>query len=375
MKLIPFVLIVLAFSFLFKANLIKGPSPALAEPPPQASAASIAPLNESHALLQDEVNNIDIFKKRSPSVVFVNNVQTQRDFWNMIEEDIPVGAGTGFVWDDKGHIVTNFHVVQGSDKVSINLKDGTTLEAKIVGLYDKKDIAVLKVDPSKIKTDGFSNHIADSSHLQVGQKVLAIGNPFGLDQTLTTGVISALDRTMPSIGGVTIRDMVQTDASINRGNSGGPLIDSAGRLIGMNTAIASPTGVSAGIGFAVPSNTIVRIVNQIIKSGKVTQPGLGIGFVPTNVSRAYRINGVVVQQVQPGSGAHKAGIQGLRRGTNHRIELGDIITAIDEEKIEDYDDLYNILSNKKVGDTVKVTTQRDGKKRTVDVTLSEISSH
>lgn len=374
MKKILFVALAILGGYLAKLNISLNTNQAAAQTVVPAKPA-IQPLNESKAMLQDELNNIDIFKQRSPSVVFVNNVQTQADFWNMVAEDVPVGAGTGFVWDDKGHIVTNFHVVQGSDKVTINLKDGTTLDAKIVGYFDKKDIAVLKVDSSKVKAEGFSSHVADSSQLQVGQKVLAIGNPFGLDQSLSTGVISALDRPMPSIGGVTIKDMIQTDASINRGNSGGPLIDSSGRLIGMNTAIASPTGTSAGVGFAVPSNTIIRIVSQLIKSGKVTQPGLGIAMVPSNISKHYGVTGVVIQQVQPGSGAERAGLQGLKRGRNRRIEIGDIVVNVENEKIADYDDLFNALSKYKVGDVVKVTVLRGRDKKTVDVKLSEVSSH
>ena len=205
--------------------------------------------------------------------------------------EIPQGTGSGFVWDQDGHIVTNFHVVQEGDRANVTLNDGSTYPATIVGTTPDKDIAVLKIDapPQKL----LPLPIGQSSNLKVGQKVLAIGNPFGLDQTLTTGVISGLGREIKSVSGRPIHDVIQTDASINPGNSGGPLLDSSGRLIGINTAIYSPSGANAGIGFAVPVDTVNQIVPQLMKFGKITRPGLGISILADQIAQQNRIDGVV----------------------------------------------------------------------------------
>ncbi len=323
------------------------------------------------ALLPEEENTIRLFKEASPSVVFITNIAVGQSS-NLDEFAIPQGQGSGFVWDDKGHIVTNFHVVQGGDAFLVTLRDQTQLEAKIVGLEPRKDIAVLKVTKNLEKLKPVK--VGDIESLQVGQMAVAIGNPFGLDHTLTHGVISALGREVQGIGGVTIRDMIQTDAPINPGNSGGPLLDSSGQLIGMNTQIYSRSGGSSGIGFAVPVHHIKRIVGQLVAYGKVIQPGIGITIL-TAGQKYYLIGdaeGVVINQVTPGGPAAKAGLRGLRRLPSGRVILGDVIVGVEKHAVKDYDDLYNALDRYKVGDEVSVKVLRDGKTVAVRVTLINV---
>lgn len=333
-------------------------------------------------LLPSEKNTIEIFKSSSPLVVSVDSTQIASDFFSMQYKEVPAGSGTGFLWDNKGHVITNFHVIQNVSRGShifITTKDGTRHKAKIVGSEPRKDIAVLKIKNFKPDTHGFSKKIADSKKLVVGQKVLAIGNPFGFDLTLTQGIISALNRSMPSLlQQYTIRGMIQTDASINPGNSGGPLINSLGELVGMNTSIISGSGSSAGIGFAVPSNTIKRIASQIIKHGEVIQPGLGITYIDgygKNLLKryyGYDIKGVIINEAK--GNAKKAGIKGLETTRNGRVVLGDIITKVDHKEVDDIDDLYNILSEHNVGDSVNVGIKRQGKFLTKMVVLQKLKS-
>jgi S1-C subfamily serine protease len=288
-------------------------------------------------------------------------------FWGPAVE-VPAGSGSGFVWDQNGHIVTNFHVVDGARALTVRLEGEKSFEAKVVGAEPRKDIAVLKINAPKAELVPIRVAPAKAA-LEVGQKAIAIGNPFGLDHTLTTGIISALGRQVDGAGGVTIRDMIQTDAAINPGNSGGPLLDSSGQLIGMNTMIFSKSGTSAGIGFAVPSATIARIVPQIIKSGKVEQVGLGIQLDPAQrLERRSGIRGVIVTGVIPGGSAEKAGLRGLTE-TDQGLVLGDVITGIDGTRIDDYDALYNTLDGKKAGEKVKVEVLRNKEKVQVDLEL------
>lgn len=322
--------------------------------------------------LPDEKNTVEIFKRTSSLVVNVSNHRYARvNFFSDDITEVPAGTGSGFVWDSSGHIVTNFHVIQGADKVVVSFGDGKTYGAKIVGVEPRKDVAVLKLDSWDRKLDGLPH--ANSSELQVGQKAIAIGSPFGLDQTLTTGVVSALGRSIPGIGQVTIRDMIQTDASINPGNSGGPLLDSRGYLIGMNTMIFSKSGTSAGIGFAVPVNTIKRVVGQIIKFGRVKQPALGVSVFSDDVMRQLGLEGVLIRSVIPGSGAQSAGLKGTSRDRAGNIILGDIIVAINGQKIRNYDDLYNSLENMAIGQTVEVEILRDNKRLKFSLKLTEIN--
>jgi len=282
--------------------------------------------------------------------------------------EIPQGTGSGFVWDQTGHIVTNFHVVQAGDRASVTLKDGTTYPAQIVGTAPDKDVAVLKIDapPQKL----LPLPIGQSATLKVGQKVLAIGNPFGLDQTLTTGVISGLGREIKSVSGRSIFDVIQTDASINPGNSGGPLLDSAGRLIGINTAIYSPSGANAGIGFAVPVDTVNSIVPQLLKYGKLTRPALGIQPVPDQVAIQNGIDGVAILGVNPGGAAEKAGLGAVTQRADG-FGLGDLIVKIDTMEIHRSSDLFHALDSHKVGDEIEVTVVNRGHRRTVKLVLQE----
>jgi S1-C subfamily serine protease len=321
------------------------------------------------ALIEDEKNTIAIVKQNSNSVVYITNIQYVRDFFYN-QEQVARGTGSGFIWDNNGHVVTNYHVIEDGDAFLITLPDQKHLKARLVGKEPNKDIAVLRIEGS---TAGLKPiKVGSSSNLMVGQKVIAIGNPFGFDYTVTTGIVSALGRQIMGVGGVTIRDMVQTDASINPGNSGGPLLDSDGELIGMNTVIYSTTGTSSGVGFAVPVDTIKRVVPQIIKHGKVIRPGIGITMLHPQSARRLDVEGVVVREVSSGSPAYRAGIRGIARDRYGRWYIQDVIVGIDNYKITSYDDLYNALDNYRIGDEVTVTLMRDGKRRKVNIRLIRI---
>lgn len=325
---------------------------------PPASGEGVPSLSPG-ALTEDERNTMAVFRTAAPSTVFVTQKRVVVDYLSGASEETPAGSGTGFVWDDQGHIVTNFHVVQGAQVLEVMLQDQQTFEAKVVGVEPRKDIAVLKIDapPSALRAIRLPP-AGTSTSVEVGQKAIAIGNPFGLDHTLTRGTISALGRKVQGIGGVTIRDMIQTDAAINPGNSGGPLLDSAGQLIGMNTMIFSRSGSSAGIGFAVPASTIARIVPQIIRTGRAEQVGLGIEIDPgQRLERRASIPGVIVLGVSPGSPAEKAGLVGVRQ-TRRGIALGDVIVGVADRKVASYDDLYNALDGRKPGEKVAVNVRR-----------------
>ncbi|MCP4216665.1 MAG: trypsin-like serine protease [bacterium] len=321
------------------------------------------------ALTEDEKNTIDIVKKTSNSVVFITNIKLVRHYYFQ-DRQVARGSGSGFIWDDRGHIVTNYHVIEDGDIFAVTLSNQEHRRARLVGKEINKDIAVLKIEGS---LEGLHPvQTGSSSNLQVGRKVVAIGNPFGFDHTVTTGIVSALGRQMMGVGDVTIRDMIQTDASINPGNSGGPLLNSDGQLIGMNTMIYSSTGTSTGIGFAVPVDTIKKIVPQIIKYGKVIRPGLGISMLPDKYARRLDIKGVIVMEVHRSSAAYSAGIRGLERNRYGQIYARDIIVAIDNFKITSYDDLYNALDNFRVGDEVTLTLQREERLRKVRIRLVSI---
>ena len=318
------------------------------------------------ALTEDEQNTIEIVRKTKSAVVFITNIRTVRTGF-FSSEQMAGGTGSGFIWDTQGHIVTNAHVIEDGDIFMVTLADQTQKRAKLVGKEIYKDIAVLKIDESS--PDMLPMVPGTSASLQVGQKVVAIGNPYGFDHTVTTGIVSALGRNMLGFGEVTIRGMIQTDASINPGNSGGPLLDSDGRLIGMNTMIYSRSGSSAGIGFAVPVDTIKKIVPQIIRHGQVIRPGIGITPVPDQLLRRYNIKGAVIYYVLEGSEAARKGLQGLRQDSWGRVLLGDIIVAVDDKPVSSFDDLYNILEAYSIGDTVRLTLERNGRKRTVSIRL------
>ncbi len=315
-------------------------------------------------LLDSEKALINIYKESSASVVNVTNIKAVGDpFFGFIEK-IPAGQGSGFIWDDDGHIVTNFHVVEGGEDFQISFyNDKKTYKAKIVGVAPRKDIAVLKLE----KLPPFLKAIkkGSSKSLQVGQFAIAIGNPFGLDHSMSRGIISALGRKIEGIGKVTINNMIQTDAAINQGNSGGPLLNSNGELIGMNTMIYSPSGTNAGLGFAVPSDTINRIVPQLIEHGKIIRPSLGITVLDDDIKeRFFGDKGVAVLEVISGSPADKAGIKGLSRGRRGQIFKGDLILKINDKEVNSYDDIYHVFDTYKVGDLVEVTVKKEEKGNT-----------
>ncbi len=326
---------------------------------------------EGEALLEYERNTISVFEKSASSVVFITNKAIRRSFFSLNAMEIPQGTGSGFIWDDKGHIVTNYHVIQGANILTVTLEDRSTHKAEVVGVEPSKDLAVLKIDVGAKKLPGLP--VGSSDKLKVGQKVLAIGNPFGLDQTLTVGTLSALGREINAINNRTIHNVIQTDAAINPGNSGGPLLDSYGRLIGVNTAIFSPNGANAGIGFAVPVDTVKRIVPQLIKYGKVIRPGMGVSLVDDSIARRFNIVGVMIGRVNPESSAEAAGLRGVAKDRHGNLILGDVIIGVKGIKIRNYDELAYALEQCKVGETVEVEVYRGGKKLKLKVKLQQVN--
>lgn len=322
---------------------------------------SVRPFGLS-ALTEDEENTIAVVKRNVNAVVFITNIQYSRDLFFGAHE-VQRGTGTGFIWDSQGHIVTNYHVIEDGDAFMVTCPNRKNFKAKLIGREPGKDIAVLKVEQGQ--GDFTPVDTGSSGSLRVGQKVIAIGNPFGFDHTVTTGIVSALGRNIQGYGGITIRNMIQTDASINPGNSGGPLLNSDGELIGMNTMIYSSTGTNAGIGFAVPADTIKKIVPQLIKFGKVIRPGIGVSFLGDEYARRYGIEGAVIIEVPRSSEAHRAGIRGIGRDRYGRLYVGDVLVGIDNIKISSYDDLYNALDSYRIGDTVTLTLERNDKRRKI----------
>jgi S1-C subfamily serine protease len=321
------------------------------------------------ALAPDEVANIDVFRKVSPSVVHITTLASQREMFTLNVQQVPRGTGTGFVWDDDGHIVTNFHVIQGGNAARVTLADQSTHAARLVGAFPDRDLAVLKIDAPAAKLPPIS--VGASRDLRVGQRVYAIGNPFGLDQTLTTGIVSALNREIESFNQRTIRGVIQTDAAINPGNSGGPLLDSAGRLIGVNTQIASPSGASAGIGFAIPVDEVNRIVPHLIRDGRFVRPAIGVTAGPASLQRSLKLPpGIPLVQVAPGSPAARAGLIPFRRGPQGEVLAGDVITAVADEPVADLDDMLTLLERRQPGDTVTFSVWRNGQSRKVGVPLA-----
>lgn len=319
------------------------------------------------SLAQDEKSTIELFKLVSPSVVYITSIAVQRDFFSFRALEIPQGTGSGFVWDENGYIVTNFHVIKDAQSAEVTLADSSTWKAKLVGFEPDKDLAVLKIGAPKRLLRAIT--VGTSSDLEVGQKVFAIGNPFGFDQTLTTGVISGLGREIESVTRRPIQGVIQTDAAINPGNSGGPLLDSSGRLIGINTAIVSPSGAYAGIGFAVPVDVVNRMVPQIIRYGKVQKPVLGVTIAEDHVVKRLGVAGVLIFTVKPGGAADKAGVRPTRRDRRGRIVLGDLIVAVDNKKVSDSKDLFRILDTHNIGDMVRLRIRRPDGEINLDVRL------
>ena len=338
-------------------------------PEAEDDTPNMADLNGRKDLQPTERHTIKLFERATSSVVFITTSTVRRDYWSSNIQEVPRGTGSGFVWDKDGHIITNFHVIKGANRAQVTLADQTTWSASLVGHAPEKDLAVLKIDAPKNKLRPIPVGMSDD--LLVGQSVYAIGNPFGFDQTLTTGVISALGREINGVDGAPIRDAIQTDAAINPGNSGGPLLDSSGRLIGVNTSIYSPSGAYAGIGFSIPVDAVRWVVPELIKNGKILRPTLGIQLATPRIQQQLGIEGILVMKVFQGTGADAAGLKSTYRDQQGYVVLGDVITAMDDTKIVDRNDLRLALEKYKPGDEVMLSILRDEKKMQVKLRLDE----
>lgn len=359
------ILLILMAGFLWRAEFARFTRTSLRNP-----QTPDKPIVARGDLAADELATIELFKQASPSVVHIMNLKVQRDLDNAGADalGIPQGSGSGFIWDDAGYIVTNFHVIESAQAAKVILTDRSQWDARIVGTAPDKDIAVLKIGAEAERLSPV--RCGTSKNLQVGQKVFAIGNPFGLDQTLTTGVIGGLGREIPSVTGRPIQGVIQTDAAVNPGNSGGPLLDSAGLVIGVNTQIVSPSGGSAGIGFAVPIDPLLWIVPQLIRHGKVERIGMGISmFDDAITTRRFGLEGVIVNEVFPGTPAAAAGIRSTILEGIILKRLGDLIVAVDGKPVRGTLDLYRILDQCKAGETVTVTVRREKGEIELPVTL------
>lgn len=332
----------------------------------QSTPTRPRPVDPRGPLLEAESLLVRRFKEAQPSVAYITTKEVRQDVFGMRQYEVTAGAGSGFVWDASGHVVTNFHVIQGASRAIVTLWDGSTHAAELVGTAEDKDLAVLRIQEPPGKLHPIP--LGVSKDLQVGQMVIAIGNPFGLDQTMTTGIVSALGRSMQSPSGRAIRDVIQTDAAINPGNSGGPLLDSAGRLIGVNTAIQSPSGASAGIGFAVPADTVNRVVPQLIAKGKLERPDLGFEPLAERwLSRFGEKEGVMVLEVRPGGAADRAGLQGATQDRRGRVFPGDLIVGANGKSIRTYDELLDAAEALSPGQTLVLDIKREGKRITVNL--------
>jgi S1-C subfamily serine protease len=368
------ILVIALGSALFAAISVAGFQQLSRHFQPFGSASTATPSNITDpSLATDEQNNIEVYKAASPGVVYIQSTTMVRDFFGMFSQPVE-GAGSGSVIDEQGDILTNYHVIANAEKLTVSFGSGKNYPARVVGRDPDTDLAVIRL----LETPKESLTIVpmgDSDRLIVGQKVLAIGNPFGLDRTLTTGVISGLQRPIRAENGRQIEGAIQTDASINPGNSGGPLLDSHGRMIGINSQIESPSGASAGVGFAIPVSIAKRIVPQLVRNGEIRRPDLGIRSrdVDALSSQAQLpvSYGVIIWSAQPGGAAANAGLRGLVQTEDGDVELGDIIVGVDGTKVGNYDDLYKILDKHQIGDTISVEVIRRGKRMSVPVRLTE----
>ena len=320
-------------------------------------------------LASEEKTAVEIFRNNSPAVVYITTIELRRNLFNLNVYEIPKGTGSGFIWDREGRIVTNYHVIEDANRVEVTLADQSVWKGVIVGVAPDKDLAVLRISAPAEKLRTLP--IGESHNLLVGQKVFAIGNPFGLDQTMTSGIVSALGREIQAVTGRTIQGVIQTDAAINPGNSGGPLLDSAGRLIGVNTAIYSPSGGSAGIGFAVPVDVVNRVVPEIIRHGRVIKPGLGVSVAHDKLAQRLGIDGVLVINIEPGSSAAKSGLRGTTKEMGE-VVLGDIIVAVNGRRVHTFDELRNEMEQYRVGEQVTLTVVRDGREVQLRAVLEEV---
>jgi S1-C subfamily serine protease len=319
-------------------------------------------------LAADEKSTIALFERTRDSVVYISTSAVLQDFWSRNVMSVPRGTGSGFIWDNAGHVVTNYHVIEGASEATVKLADGTDYKCSLVGASPAHDIAVLKIGSGYKRPPPVP--VGTSHDLKVGQKVFAIGNPFGLDWTLTSGLVSALNRSLPGERGSLVEHLIQTDAAINPGNSGGPLLDSAGRLIGINTAIYSPSGTSAGIGFAVPVDTVNRVVPQLIRLGKYVRPSLGLRMdedLNRRLAAALDVRGVVV--VRSATDKLAAGLQEATLSRDGNIFVGDIITGVNAKPVESVRQLALLLDELRVGDSVSLSLLRKGKAFTLEARL------
>jgi S1-C subfamily serine protease len=327
------------------------------------------PVTARGDLAEIERTTIDIFRTASPAVVHITTLVTAAGPFSLDVQQIPQGTGSGFVWDKDGHIVTNYHVISNASGALIILADGSSWRGRLVGSYAAKDLAVLAIDaPADLL---HPIEVGRSGDLLVGQMAFAIGNPFGLDQTLTTGVVSALDREIRSLPGRTIRNVIQTDAAINPGNSGGPLLDSAGRLIGVNSSILSPSGAFAGIGFAIPVDEVNRIVTELIRHGTIVRPSLGVALAPDQTTERLGLDGVLVMRVDPDGPGARAGLRPTRRDLTGNIHLGDLIVGVDDKTLGSTEDFFAAMEEREPGDEVTLAIVRDGQAVSVPLTLGQ----
>jgi len=373
--------LVLGFFVVFVLGVVAGQIlPGRGPQPPATAEVEAAPAGQSGPappatprlpadLTDEEARNIEVFRRASASVVYLTSVARYRGFF--FDETQIQGSGTGFFWDRKGHIVTNYHVIEDANRFSVTLADNSSWEARVVGVAPEKDLAVLRIGAAVDQMVPLAP--GSSRDLMVGRKVLALGNPFGLDQTLTVGVVSALGRELRSPAGRIIRDVIQTDAAINPGNSGGPLLDSSGRLIGVSTAIYSPSGASAGIGFAVPVDTVKRLVPQLIEYGKPIEPGIeGLQWLSHYWAARSGIEGAVVRHVEPRSQAGRLELEGLRVGRWGRYVVGDVVVAVDGETVSTVDDLRDHFEAAGVGGRVELTVARGRREFVIEVELVRV---
>ena len=377
----PLLVIVFGGGLLVGRSLYDSGSPELSQAAfrPQTIPVGLAPAQTqllAPGLGEGERRDIEIFRRASRSTVFVNQLTVRRSLFSFNVSRIQQGSGTGIVWDTDGHIVTNYHVLQTRDprvSYSVTLWDHSEWDAEIIGTASEKDLAVLRIKAPREQLHPIE--VGSSANLAVGQKVLALGNPFGLDQTLTMGIVSALGRDLESPDGRTIRDVIQSDAAINPGNSGGPLLDSSGRLIGVNTAIASPSGASAGIGFAVPVDTVARLVPRLIRHGAPIRPGIGVTVLTDTAARSYGFEGVVITDVVEGMAADRAGIEPLQFDRRGRFTgRGDKIVAVNGKRVRLRPELQDAFEDAGgVGAKVTLTLLNAGRRRDVEITLVEIN--
>lgn len=330
-------------------------------------ASAQQPVAPRASLTDEEKSSIEVFQRMSPSVAFIVTQSPESIWFPSGREEVRVGAGSGFVWDTLGHIVTNYHVIEGAQTIAVRFGSDELLRGKVVGTAPDYDLAVIRMEGPPRSFAPIPK--GDSKSLKVGQTVYAIGNPFGLTRTMSMGIISALERSMSTESQREIKGVIQTDAAINPGNSGGPLLDSAGRVIGITSAIASQTGNFAGVGFAVPIDILSRIVPEMIKTGRAPRPGIGIAALPEEISARLHVQGVIIAQVVPGSPAAQAGLEGANLETGR---IGDIIVAVNGHRVETIGELTTELSETGIGHKAELTVLRDNKERKVTVTVIDI---